>query len=382
MKSLSRRRLYKTLFLLAAAFGARPAARADAPGVLAELPVDPRGELILVPVKYQGVERQFMLDTGSSLNIFDPALSSAAPLGMVPVRPPAGPAVEKALYPALPAAVGGLDLRSAGPILYNDFSDLRAVSDRPVWGIIGMTFLSRYILQLDLDAGKVRFLDPTQAPRAEWGAAVPLRISRRGVPSARARIPGLGPIDFTLDTGDNSGGNIRGALFRRLFPRPSGAWTENLMFTGVEASPSGRVPELAVGGLVFHGVVFEAAEINSLGMAFLRRGVFNFDFPRRTLYIKAGRRIDVAEEADMSGLHLLRRDGRILAALVDPGSPAASAGMVGGDVIVDVADAPEARDDIPVLRRLLKSGDGKTIKLTVLHEGIARPVELRLRKLL
>ncbi len=379
----TRRRILAAGMILAAVSGVRSESFKGAPRtVLAEFSVDPRAEIILLPVRVHGVEREFLLDTGSTLCVFDRRLSSGAAVGEIPVIPPSGPPVEKNLYSAPAASVGALDLRACGPVLYNDFAQLRSVSDRSVWGVIGMGFLRRYIVQLDLDGGKVRFLDPRTRPRAEWGSAVPMRISRRGVPAVAAEISGEGKEDFEIDTGDNSGGDLRRDLFQRVFPRQRGARSKDLIFTGIESSPLGRAPRLTLGGFDFHGIVFEAANVSSLGLAFARRSVLTFDFPRGTLYVKAGSRIEVEEDADMSGLHLLRREGRVVALSVDPGSPAEEAGMRVGDVVVGAAGSAEAPRDVVALRRLLSSGDGRRVALAIRRGGRTIPVELRLRKVL
>jgi hypothetical protein len=353
-----------------------------APAVLAEFAVDPRAEAIFLPVRVGGEERLFLLDTGSTLSVFDRRLSSGASIGEIPVTPPSGPPVEKGLYPAPEAFVGGLDMRGSGPVLYNDFAQMRAVTDRSVWGVIGIQFLKRYIVQLDLDAGKVRFLDPRTHPRADWGSAMPILSGPGGIPAVAARITGQPPEEFEIDTGDNSGGDLDRAVFQRLFPHRRGARSKDLLFTGIESSSLGRASEVTVGDISFHGIVFESADMSSLGLAFVRRSMITFDFPRGTMYLKAGKRIETEEDADMSGLHLLRQEGRIVALAVDADSPAAQAGMLNGDVIVDAAGPLEARGDIVALRRLLCSGDGKTVELTVLRGGRTIPVRLRLRKIL
>ena len=383
MDKNNRRRILSFALLALAAPNARTrAAEAGPPRVLAEFALEPRADLILLPVRVDGKERNFLLDTGSTVSVFDRSLSSGAPVALVPVDPPSGPSVEKRLFAAPEASVGGLDMRPAGPVLYNNLAAMRAVSDRDVWGLIGMRFLKSYIVQVDFDAGKVRLLDPRTIPRDDWGSAVPMRLNGAGIPEVKAEIAGQGPEIFKIDTGDNGGGNLERSLFERLFPGKRGARSKSLMFTGMKSSPSGRVPSLSLGGFSFRGLVFESGTGSSLGLAFVRRSVVTFDFPRGSLYLRAGSRLEVQEDADMSGLHLLRLEGRIVALAIDPGSPAAQAGMLVGDVVLGAAGQTEAPSDLVALRRLLRSGDGKSVTLDVQRGGRRVPIELRLRKLL
>ncbi|MFI5362141.1 MAG: PDZ domain-containing protein [Elusimicrobiota bacterium] len=381
-KSRRRRILAAALLISAATVSRASGAAADASGVLAEFNVEPGAEFVLLPVRVGGKELPFLLDTGSTLSVFDRSLSSAAAVARVAVGAPAGDPVMKGLHPPPEAFVGGLDMRPSGPVLYNDFSALRAVSDRDVWGMIGMQFLKDYIVQVDLDAGIVRFLDPKTRPRPDWGSAVPMRDDHFGVPRVRAEIDGIGPVDFEFDTGDNGGGNLAHSLFDRVFPAGSAVRGNNLFFTGLKSSRLGRVERLSLGNLAFHGVVFGAAGLSSLGMAFARRSAITFDFPHATLYLKPGKRFDSPEDSDMSGLHLLRRDGRIVAMSIDSGSPADRAGIVTGDVIAGVPGRPDAVRDLVALRRLLCSGDGRTVSLSIFRGDQTIPVELTLHKFL
>ena len=371
------------LALLAAAAPEAPPGPSDAPArVLAEFTIEPNADLILLPVLVGGKERDFLLDTGSTVSVFDRALSSGAPVASISVSAPSGPLIKKGLHVAPEASVGGLDMRLGGPVLFNDFAPMRAVSDRDVWGLIGMQFLKNYVVQVDFDALRVRFLDPRTSPRPDWGFAVPMRSDETGVPVVTARIDGIGPANFVMDTGDNGGGNLARDIFERLFPGQRGARGKNLLFTGLGSTPSGRAPLISIGELSYRGLVFDSARSSSLGMSVVRRSVVTFDFPRGNLYLKPGKRLSVEEPADMSGLHLLRLEGKIVALAIDADSPAAEAGMLRGDVVLGAEGRPETQRDLVALRRLLRSGSGEAVTLDVLRDGRTIPVELRLRKLL
>jgi hypothetical protein len=347
--------------------------------VLAEFKIEPDAGLVLVPVLVEGKPRQFLIDTGSTLSLFDSSLSSGAPLAQIAVSPPSGSAVEKGLYAVPKASVGGIDMRGSGPVMYHDFSALRAVSDRDVWGLLGMQFLKKFIVQVDLASGTVRFLDRAAPPSRSWGVPVPMKIDQRGIPAVTGVVKGQ-PVEFELDTGDNSGGNLAFPLFARLFPRKKKIRGEDLMFTGVTSSPSGRLKSLSIGGLKFSGLVFESANDSSLGLALARRCAITFDFPRGAVYLKPGKHIAVAQEFDMSGLHVLRQEGRIAVVSVDVGSPAEAAGVRRGDFVAGVPGHPEVERDIVALRRLLSSGDGVGVALSIEREGGVRPITLKLKK--
>lgn len=358
------------MFLAFLALMAAPVCSATAPsGILAEFPAAADADLLVVPAEVGGRRLSFLLDTGSALDVLDVSLSTGVPVGRIAAAPPSGAPVEKSLYAAPGVSVGGLPL--PGPVLYNDFAPLRAVSGRDIYGLLGMRFLARTIVQIDLDAGVVRLLDPRTEPRADWGQALPMEAGQEGVPAVRAALPGGAGESFVLDTGDNGGGSLARQLFRDLFPRPEGR-TANLQFTGLGAASFARLPELKLGSATLSGLIVESAGLSSLGMGLFRRATVVLDFQRGTLYLKPGRRWNTPEEADMSGLHLLRRQGEILALAVDPGSPAERAGMKPGDIVLG--------EDLLGLRRLLRSADGRQVTLRVRRGKETSTATLRLKR--
>ena len=82
----------------------------------------------------------------------------------------------------------------------------------------------------------------------------------------------------------------------------------------------------------------------------------------------------------MSGIHLMRRRGRTIVYAIDEDSPAAAAGIVGGDQIVAVDDVAAANLTPAQLRELLRSGDGERLEIKCIHLGSERSIELALRK--
>ena len=127
--------------------------------VLEEFRMAPCLDMITVPVTCSGRTFEFLLDTGASICLVDKSLAHllGEPIGRTYAQTPTGvEAVE--LYLPLQATVGALPLDPDEPVACVDLSGIGQITGRDVRGIIGMSFMRRFALQLHFDSGLVRFL--------------------------------------------------------------------------------------------------------------------------------------------------------------------------------------------------------------------------------
>jgi S1-C subfamily serine protease len=67
------------------------------------------------------------------------------------------------------------------------------------------------------------------------------------------------------------------------------------------------------------------------------------------VHLKKGKNFDRADAHDLSGLHVLRKNGQAVINSVDKGSTAETAGLKPGDVLVRVGDAKP--DEVSLFQR-------------------------------
>lgn len=371
------------LLALSRAAAAAPAPAGGSAVILQEFAISGDGDPILVPVTVAGKSRLFALDTGASKSVFDVSLEPASGRrDMSRTRTPGGELrVHEGAAPQ--AYLGSFDLREAGPVLYSDFQGLRETIGRDVRGVVGMSFLKGYTVQLDFDAGKLRFLERAGQDVAQWGRGFPLDYAQ-GTPRLTAvfystsKTPS--PAACTLDTGKSGAGSLpredllktsrSGRRRRETVTTASG--DRELMVARVEA--------LSVGELQYRDLLFTEGSYGCyLGRQFLYRHTVTLDFPKDLIYLKKGEAFDRPETYDMSGLSFSLVKGRIIVAAVDEGSPARAAGIKKGDEIVMAADGERG---IMALRRLLRSGEGRKVELLIRSAAGDRRPALTLRKLL
>jgi hypothetical protein len=188
---------------------------------------------------------------------------------------------------------------------------------------------------------------------------------------------------FLVDTGciGNDSGDVGAVLFDKLLAngmiQPAGhCYTETLTRTTNEQQ--GRVGETSVVGLARPQLLLKKSKLNVLGLNYWSRFVVTFDFPAGVMYLKKSSRFDQPDLQDLSGLHLLRRHGRMVVHSVEEGSPAALAGLKSRDEILTV-DGTKAEDVSLFHLRQTLCVEGANVAFLASRGGKQREVHFTLR---
>jgi hypothetical protein len=321
-------------------------------GVLEEFRVASDGDALLVPVCFGGEEHLFLLDTGAEATVCDESLRDK---------------LEKAKKTGCGGlSLGKLPLGSLLSVQTMDLAKIRKVSGHEIMGILGMDALGRFVLQVDLDAEKVRFL---RTADADCGVAVRLVSEPQQAPCVVGRVAGASDEHFILDTGMVGYGS--GALKTELFESLASSNKLHLLKmsfdesgAGQSAQQNGRMECLCLEEFKHGDLIFARQKENLLGLNYLSRYVVTFDFPSRTVYLKKAKRFNAVDVQDRSGIHILRTGERPVVDSVDPGSPAALAGIRSGDELLQVSDRDAGRQTLFSIRKLL-SQPGDEIQLSI-----------------
>ncbi|MBN1943868.1 MAG: aspartyl protease family protein [Phycisphaerae bacterium] len=363
----------KTIFVFAAwiAIFVSPFNRAAGaePKLLAEFTTASGGEPILLPVTMGGKTYSFLLDTGANRTTFDkklePLLGPAKEIFQAKMAD--GQVNRMSVYFAPNASVGPLSLQQAGAVFCVDLSNLREATGLPIDGVLGNTFLRRYAVQIDFDAGKVRFYEAGK-PEASWGLAVPMEILPNGVPVIVVDLAGDVQNVMLVDSGYSDTGMIPAELFDHLRKEKKVpvAVSKHLGTDGTQTQTlAARVDELRLGKNRYAGLTFDRSEgeVSLLGLGFLSRHTVTFDFLNDKLYLKKGKRYDLPDEIDMSGLHLLQKPNGVVVHSIDAGSPAEKAGLKPRDILRQIDNQNVREMTLSNLRQRLRAGDGKTVDI-------------------
>jgi hypothetical protein len=336
-----------------------PAGRASV-----ELPFDFVDGHVFVKVTIDGKPARMLLDS-SGHNVLQPGIAAPAADSAVGV------------VRAERVDIGGVVLERqvfATIDLRDHMQRVEGMGD--VVGVLGYELFRRMPVRLDYERSRATLYDPAKFRYAGRGAKGALAF-RGETPQLAATIDGIAAT-LSVDTG------TRGTLtLARTFAddnelvRKYGATTDAVVGAAVGGPIRARLARVkslavadvvvsdAVAALAFDDTVGEGEVAGKLGNGFLRRFAVTFDFPGNALYLEKSAGPAPREAYDRAGLWVERGIAGFEVIDVVAKSPADSAGMRIGDVIVAVDGKRASTMPLAALRALLRGEPGRKVRLTV-----------------
>jgi hypothetical protein len=280
--------------VLGCAQGRKAAQRETSAPVAFQIVYGEPPSVISVPVTFHGRDYAFIIDTGSSLTVYDSFFKPH--LGELVDTNTANMGAGKAslpLYHAPKARVGHLSLQSVTPVGCTDLSvvreAVRQVSGQEIYGIIGMDFLRNHVLRIDFEKKTLCFSSPGSGTGEDLGQRFDIDLHSEGVPTILAKLSKDIEVPFLLDTGDASTGDLEAELFERLRAEGAVEITGSARCatgSGYRETWEGRLNRLALGPYRHDGLRLYKSHWNGLGLGYLARYSVTFDFPNSAVYLK------------------------------------------------------------------------------------------------
>ena len=217
------------LLLCVCATSPAQAAVTPAPELPGEVTINKRagrGDWLIVTLQLESAkELALIVDTGAEVSILDkslePRLGERLGTGQAwnfGVKHKVGAYATPRLF------LGSMELKTREYIVTIELKREYSSLGRSISGILGMDCLRYYCIQLDFEAGKLRFLDPLHLDATELGTAFPLvssgRVNGLGVEDMRPVISVRSPFggqrtNVLVDTGYENDGALESGFFRR-----------------------------------------------------------------------------------------------------------------------------------------------------------------------
>jgi hypothetical protein len=331
---------------------------ADDTNVVDRIKIVKNADSILVPVNVNGKDYLFLLDTGSAFTLFDNTLLNSKPIDDITFLE-SSPNDPRWVYNVPLATIGHSslgDTLSLAPeasgawrihslcedkpaVAGADFSRMREVSGKEIYGVIGMDFLCHWAMQISFDRSELLLLrKPTKADHDEM---FELYYDDDGCPLVRCQASDRFDFDFVLDTGCQGDGCLASQIADYLLPLGGIEKLGKAGYVGIDGDHTSQWLRLNSLGLGHHRIprpIFLRGAANCIGLGFLSRFEVTFDFPNKLLYVREGNEINKPEArtTNYSGMHLVRKNKRTIVESITAHSAAVKSGMNVGDIILKV----------------------------------------------
>jgi len=369
-----------------------------------EVPFDLSGNHVFVEARVRGEILSFVFDTGAEGTVIDTAASRRLGLTATGSSRVVGALGETRIpvMAGLSIELGALHLEDV-TAAFIPLEHLEEVLGRPLDGIIGGDVLRDRVVAIDYDRAMISIHDRDAFSFEGWGSACPL-TGRAGSSRVGGTLELLdGTViegDFAVDSGANQYLELAAPFVRRerlaarvgaTYSVPGRALTgattkkrvghvRRFSFCGFEVP--GAKGTLPVGlSNASAGVLGQGTVAGLLGNGILRKFNTVFDTRRARMFLRPNRYFGDELPLDASGLFLIRtREGSVVVDATVSASPSADAGILPGDVLTRIDGDVIADLPLDVIRvRLSEVPALRTLE--VVRDGVARSVELRLRRL-
>jgi hypothetical protein len=270
----------------------------------------------------------------------------------------------------------------------NDYDVLTSAYGEKIDGIIGYSFISRYIVKIDYDSSKIHVYTKGTIKYPRGGFLLKPLLST--IPIMRGDLKDNKPISarFYFDTGAGMCLLLSADFVSdSFFIKPKRKWyaTQAEGLGGKAPMKQGVIKQIQIGPYKFRNIptyIFDD-EFNVtsypylgglIGNDLLRRFNVIINYDSRDIYMTPNSHFKDAFDYSYTGLGMYVVDGEIQVVDVMPESPAEQAGFKPGDVIMAVEN--NFSKNIQTYKNLMQTA-GEKLKILVLRE--AGPIVLTLK---
>jgi PDZ domain/Aspartyl protease len=332
-----------------------------------------------------GAPRSFLFDTGATDFI---EASTARALG-VPMEGALagggfGEAITKFGFARIQSvAIGGITLKDqVFGVDYAGFSEFEG-KEGQLAGLLGYEFAKRATISIDYAKRRLTFTRPDAFRAPAAAVRIPFTFNAH-VPMVAGLLDGAAG-EFEIDTGSKSALTIMAPFAKSNDLIEKYHATHSAIIGYGVGGPSrallARAGELTLGGITIYRPVTAivtdkggAAEAThtagNIGGDLLRRFTVTLDYTHQTLWLQPNAMAFEPDIFDRSGLWISRTsNGHTFITDVTTNSPAAEAGLVANDEILEVNGKAASRISIEKLRDWFKGPVGTRISLNIRNRG-------------
>lgn len=352
-----RRRFFALFLILLCVAGGRPAVAQLSPGTLSlahatTIPFTLSGNHIFIRATLDGKPFAFVFDTGGAASLSPDAEKALglAEIGRARLGGAGNTVSEVAIVQVPELDFGSATYKDGAFVVLPALALVSPFKGVPYGGLIGREIFRRLIVTIDYAKSQLTFTQPDDFTAPQGATQVALAMRRGAIPNIQASINGHSG-SFDVDAG--AGGSL---TVTQAFAQSSGLVKEFSrtldveIGRGVGGSVMGtigrgrsfqmgdlRLSDLLVSVAAAGGGVFAQSDLaGNIGTEILRRFTVTLDVPDGKLFLQPNAAFSTPFIYNRAGMSALPSGDRWTVPSVVPGSPAADAGIMAGDVVISV----------------------------------------------
>jgi len=282
---------------------------------------------------------------------------------------------------------------------YFHFEEFAGVS---IDGVLGADIFRHFVVKINYKRGVITLYEPSEfkKPKGFTSFRIDIKSSKPYIHlPVSIRDSLILSSRFLID----SGAGLSLLLYTNThneFELPPNTITGNIGFGlgGVMEGYLGRIHKLDLSPFSFSNVITNFQELSYsvdtsfvilrdgiIGNGLLSRFTVIVDYHRSRLYLKPRRKYNRGFEYDRSGMIFIASGtdlNKFEVVSIIPGSPAAEAGVLPGDIVIGINRIPKPILDLKLINRKLQKREGKKIRLVIDRQGERKVIFFRLRNLI
>ncbi len=295
------------------------------------------------------------------------------------------------------ASIGDATLKDAFfLVLKRDLGLASPYAGVPLGGILGREFFGTLVLTIDYANSTLTLTNPSIFHPNPAQEAIAMTMREGVFPNVEASVDGATGT-FDLDAGSS-----QGLMLTQAFANANGIVEKMPKTVDVDAArgiggeiggTAGRVATFELGSVSLANPIVVVTNATggafatpglagNIGSEILRRFTVTFDAPGHTFYLAKGVAYSEPFTFTRSGLFATRRDGKTVVTRVVAGSPAQTAGVRPGDVVVALDGTPVTALTADQVREFWLRPAGTSVRADLERDGTPVAVTLTLRDLL
>jgi hypothetical protein len=367
-----------------------------------EIPFELSNNLVLIEAKVNdSAPVWFIFDTGAESTVIDAELAKTLRLkaaGKIVGSGGAGTA-EAVRFKSVSLHLPNIEITNV--TLYGlPIDSWSSPLGKKIGGVIGYDIIKEFVVEINYAAQKINFYKPESYRYSGAGEIFALTFEEN-MPFIQASIAfeGRTPVTgkFEIDSGSTGAILLNTPFVKKHGLLKSVAQTSETRIGGVGGTAQaflGRVKNVALGGFRLENPIarfsqstrgdYASAKYDGLiGGEILRRFKTIFDYSRKRMILEPNALFSEPFEIDMSGMELLADGDDLSTVLVDdvvPKTPAAEAGVLGGDVVTAIDNRPTKEFTLEEIRQMFRQ-EGREYLLNLKRGGKEVRVKIKLRRL-